>query len=248
MFEIHCLDEQIKALPTIDENTASGSIATFTTNIVMPIPTMEFGISSAVNTINIKRRGDTFALDNKDVNDGYLADTIIRNDNTTATASGWFVTSFFELLPNADYEIVCPYGYSPAICFYDSSKNFISGEMYNNRTKFTVTTPNNTAFARLSSLNSALIAGATPSNGIITINLGSTVSDGSVKLEHKDNGGYTVKLTDNSTTPPTETDLPDVGEDLIALNGTNKLFADSGDTNCHYYYRLSVGEYVNQNI
>jgi hypothetical protein len=60
-----------------------------------------------------------------------------------------YVTGYIGVLPLETYALKNFPGNSTAICYYDTNKEYVSGETYNNRGSFTVTTPANCQFVRM---------------------------------------------------------------------------------------------------
>lgn len=60
-----------------------------------------------------------------------------------------YVCGYINVLPSTAYALKDFSGNTTAICYYDSNKNYISGEAYNNRGSFIVTTPANCYYVRM---------------------------------------------------------------------------------------------------
>ena len=60
-----------------------------------------------------------------------------------------YVTGYIGVLPSESYALKNFPGNSTAICYYDTNKVYISGETYGNRGSFTVTTPANCQYVRM---------------------------------------------------------------------------------------------------
>lgn len=102
----------------------------------------------------------------------------------------------------------------PSICFYDKSKNFISGEAYNDRLNFDISIPKNAKFFRFSSLianrqNEHLLVGTYNHNTIetsLTLAEGDTYENGQVTRVRKKitfDGSSDEAWTRNSTNEKT---------------------------------------------
>lgn len=76
----------------------------------------------------------------------------IRDDGTTESNSAFNVSDYISMNANTQYTLteVNTSSTNPAICFYDASKQFISGVKYNKNRSLTVTTPSGTAYAKVS--------------------------------------------------------------------------------------------------
>lgn len=98
------------------------------------------------------RTGNLFDSLAKNANNGYIQNGYLRSDGSEATSSAYHTSEYIAVSSDQSYTLV--YGSSlnaPSVCFYDSSKNFISGIAYGGRYTVLFTTPQNAAFLRLSS-------------------------------------------------------------------------------------------------
>lgn len=85
-------------------------------------------------------------------NNGYIPNGYLTSDGVKQTLNGYRTSEYISVSPNESY--ILRYGAIlnvPSVCFYDSSKNFISGVAYNGRQTVPFTTPQNAAFLRLPS-------------------------------------------------------------------------------------------------
>ena len=95
--------------------------------------------------------GNNLIPDGTDTEKGYLADSYLKNDGTIGSGGYYNISEYFPVEAGSLYGLKKYGSYTanaPSVCFYDSSKNFISGEEYQNRTSFTITSPANAAYAR----------------------------------------------------------------------------------------------------
>ena len=82
----------------------------------------------------------------------YVTSGYIDENGDVATNSGFNVTDFIAVSAETQYRLtsVNVTSTNPAVCFYDESKQFISGAKYNKNRSLTVTTPEGTAFLKMS--------------------------------------------------------------------------------------------------
>jgi hypothetical protein len=65
--------------------------------------------------------------------------------------NSYTVSEYIEIKPNTDYYMDTAISMnSPAYCFYDETKNYISGASYNRQTTFAFVSPINAKYIRLS--------------------------------------------------------------------------------------------------
>lgn len=102
------------------------------------------------------RTGNLFDADATNTNNGFVDSGYLYDTGEVSTSSQYFVSEYIPARPNTEYTLL--YSVSainaPSVCFYDSSKSFISGERYGGRNPVTFTTPNGTAFIRISGVDS----------------------------------------------------------------------------------------------
>jgi len=100
------------------------------------------------------RTVNLFDKNAKNTNNGYMPQTFLYSDGTTSSSPiyKWYVTEYINVSGcDALYcNVVIGSVKTPAICFYDSEKNYISGEIYNYRADFSVTVPQNAVYCRAS--------------------------------------------------------------------------------------------------
>jgi hypothetical protein len=92
----------------------------------------------------------------------------IREDGTIGENNNYAVSNYIELQANTQYTAsnMNVNGLYPGICFYDSSKTYISGIKYNGETSLTFTTPADCKYVLMSYLKT--------NNDIVMLNSGST--------------------------------------------------------------------------
>jgi hypothetical protein len=92
----------------------------------------------------------------------------IREDGTIGENNNYAVSNYIELQANTQYTVsdMNVNGLYPGICFYDSSKTYISGIKYNGETSLTFTTPADCKYVLMSYLKT--------NNDIVMLNSGST--------------------------------------------------------------------------
>lgn len=77
----------------------------------------------------------------------------LNSQGTESSSDSWDISKYISIpLGITKFTAVGISGGAPSICFYDASKNFISGEAYNNRVDFDISIPTNAKFFRFSSL------------------------------------------------------------------------------------------------
>lgn len=86
---------------------------------------------------------------------GYVDGEHLKNDGTTSANSLWAITEYIPIAGGHIYTF--NYGSlssSPAICYYDNSKQFIQGVSYVGQNPKVVSIPSNVAYIRLSFMKS----------------------------------------------------------------------------------------------
>lgn len=131
-----------------DDNT--NNFTTFTKGSTPPASFVPFGY---VVPIGVKS-AQMFDKNAKNVNNGYMPQTYLYSDGSTSSSPTykWYVTEYINVSGCAALycNVVIGTVKTPAICFYDSEKNYISGEIYNYRANFSVTVPQNAVYCRAS--------------------------------------------------------------------------------------------------
>lgn len=102
----------------------------------------------------VVKSGNLFDKNAKNPNNGYMPQTFLYSDGSTSSSPmyKWYVTEYINISGcDALYcNVVIGSVKTPAICFYDSEKNYISGEIYNYRDNFSVAVPQNAVYCRAS--------------------------------------------------------------------------------------------------
>lgn len=92
-----------------------------------------------------------FDMDAKNVNNGYITNGFLRSDGSITTNIDYRVSEYINISQNQQYTLF--YGSNlnlPSVCFYDSTKNYISGVAYAGHWNVPFTTPQNAEYLRLS--------------------------------------------------------------------------------------------------
>lgn len=149
-------------------DTASGPIASFNTALAADLVDVSCNVLATggngtpdnpipingYSSANITRCGvNLFDKTATDITNGYVANSYLRDNNVVAIDSDMSISEYIKIGGGVSITINPTQYYNPSICFYDSNKNFISGEAYNARSVVTVTTPNNCAYVRFSIIN-----------------------------------------------------------------------------------------------
>lgn len=153
------------------KETASGSIATFSDgapapvrNLIAEIVPLQSG-SGDPSPSNVRAisgwtecnitvasiRGDARTYNNAD--NGAVTGYFLNSDGTTTANAGLNITEYIPAKGGDSITIETGSYENPSICFYDSNRNYISGEKYNYRTPVTTTAPNGCAFIRFTYAN-----------------------------------------------------------------------------------------------
>jgi hypothetical protein len=206
LYHTNVLDPQIKALPTI--GTAQGSVASFDTDMTENLISCVCDFSAqggggtpsapvaivGVDKVNVTRCGkNLFNKTATDTTKGYITGFYLLSNGNTNQGSAWNVSEYIKVTPNDKFAVSGISGNSPAICFYNSNKEYISGTAYNGSSSVAVTTPNNCFYVRISYNDSTIDTvqfehGSTATNyepytgTTATCNLGDTYYGGSVDV------------------------------------------------------------------
>ena len=136
---------------------ASGSVAAFSDGAPMPVESLTVGVEPVQDLHGYANPwpaggGKNIIPDGKDTSKGYVSLHYLKNDGTEVSDNNYHISEYFPVEASTLYGLK-KYGTytanAPSVCFYDSNKDYISGENYQNRTDFTVTTPATAAFARV---------------------------------------------------------------------------------------------------
>ena len=146
--------------------------------------------------VNVWRTGKNLIPNGQNGDNGYIANTRLLVDGTTTADSSLYVSEYFSVKAGVYYtwsgasSLV-----SSSICFYDASKNFISGVSAGGALPKTITTPANAAYARANQyvtatstyytqleLGSSASAYEAYSGNSYTIPLGQTVYGGTLDV------------------------------------------------------------------
>ena len=97
-----------------------------------------------------------FNKDAKNINNGYVDGYHLKVDGTISANSSWAISEYIPITQTST-NYTFSYGYSsssPAICFYDSNKQYIQGNPYGGQNPKTVTIPQNISYIRFSYIKS----------------------------------------------------------------------------------------------
>lgn len=74
----------------------------------------------------------------------------VNSSGAVQSEPNWNISKYFDIPENAKEVAVNMHGNAPAICFYDVSKEYISGTAYGNQTIITLNIPENAKYVRFS--------------------------------------------------------------------------------------------------
>ena len=98
-----------------------------------------------------ERTGNLFDKSATNTNNGYISNGYLMSNGNVNVNGDYRASEYIAVSSNQLYALF--YGSNmnaPSVCFYDSSKNFISGIAYSGRWTLIFTTPQNAVFLRLS--------------------------------------------------------------------------------------------------
>lgn len=138
------------------KETATGTVASFNANTTLPPPrvVVDVGITQDLQGYDypwVAGSVSNMIPDGTDTNNGYEFGKVLLNDNTTSNSNVYYISEYFEVEPDTQYALsqISTNGLNTGcVCFYDSNKEFISGEAFSKRTSFTVTSPSTAAYCR----------------------------------------------------------------------------------------------------
>ena len=85
-----------------------------------------------------------------DTDKGYVSGYYLFYTGALNQGADWRVSEYIKVKPNTAYTLSGLTGNSPAVCFYDANKAYVSGTQYNGNASVTVTTGATVAYCRLS--------------------------------------------------------------------------------------------------
>ena len=89
--------------------------------------------------------------DGTDSDNGYVNNKYLKEDGAAVTDNDWYISEYIEINPQNSYMWSSQDDInSPSVCYYDSSKAFISGEKANRTLPRVLTIPQNAAYIRAS--------------------------------------------------------------------------------------------------
>ena len=109
--------------------------------------------STALNASNLNNNFNEVKNSNLFTTEGNTSNKYLTSDGQINSNNAWNITDFISIINDKEYFINIISGNVPALCFYDSSKNYISGISYENRTNFTFTAPSNAKYIKISYSN-----------------------------------------------------------------------------------------------
>lgn len=98
-----------------------------------------------------ERTGNLFDFNATDTTNGYVNGAYLLSDGSENVNTPYRISEYVEIQGSTVYTLV--YGNSlnnQSLCFYDSSKQYISGQKYGNNRTVTVTSPSNAKYVRIS--------------------------------------------------------------------------------------------------
>lgn len=156
-----------------------------------------------------KETGNLFDQDNLPLT-GYL-----NGDGTVVSNSSWGISDYIPVKSEQIYRIQNSRGNSPGYCFYDDNKEYISGEGFQNRNGFNVTTPSTAKYIRVSV--STTSSSSSYNKEIFMLTEGSTAPDSYVPYGYE----VDVEIVDGAKNLFNKNDTPTVGY-LIANSAINE--------------------------
>lgn len=95
--------------------------------------------------------GKNLITNSKNTSNGYYNNHYITYTNSYSDNSNYYVSEYFRVEPNTNYRYSTnATATAPSVCFYDASKNFISGVTIDTAKTTVITTPSNAVYARAS--------------------------------------------------------------------------------------------------
>lgn len=186
-----------------------------------------------------ERTGNLFDKNATNANNGYISNGYLQSDGSISTNISYRVSEYIRISQNQPYFLY--YGANlnaPSVCFYDSTKNYISGVSYSGRWDVPFTTPQNAEYLRLSFRAVDV--------GNIKLNEGSNV------LPYEPYG-YKLEISSGGTTTPVylgevETTRKIGKIDLGVLNWNKGLsgnfIADTAISDCRIIGNYQVGNAI----
>lgn len=98
---------------------------------------------AGVQTINLLDVNAT------DTSNGYIPNAYLTYQGTETESDNYDISEYIPILAETDYSIIARKINSPGCCFYDATKQFISGIRYSNLRPRNFTTPTGAAYLRM---------------------------------------------------------------------------------------------------
>lgn len=157
---------------------------------------------SGWTSADVTRTGKNLIPDGTDTNNGYVNNYYLGSGGGTTSNANYYISEYFPVLPSTVYRYSTDgTASSPAICFYDSDKNFISGVTIISGMSDPITTPATAAYARASQGKAAgrlfqfefgnTITEYEPFGTTVTVQFGQTVYGGKLTV-FEDGSGQAV--------------------------------------------------------
>lgn len=181
------------------------------------------------------RTGNLFDKNATNTANGYIKDTMLQSDGTTISWNVFSVSEYIPITGGETYYIsnVMNAAFNaPSMCFYDSSKQFVSSVVYQSRYSFGFTAPATAAFVRISYMNVTIDS--------VMLNLGSTA------LPYEP-FGWAEKITCAGQTVPVYLGQTQTVRRIkkLVLTGSNGNFTKNDADPTHYLYHTSVSTFPN---
>ena len=98
---------------------------------------------AGIETINL------LDVNAKDTSNGYVSNAYLTYQGGETASDNYDISEYIPVLAETDYSIIARQVNSPSFCFYDASKQFMSGGRYANNRPRNFTTPQGAAFLRM---------------------------------------------------------------------------------------------------
>ena len=215
-------------VPVIETATITNTpIATFTDGADnVPVKSLKVDIDanlSGVSSVNVYRMGENLFDKNAS---GIIIGKYLKTDGTIGENAQWGISDYIRVVPNSTcvlsgYNNIYPSNLE--ICFYDDSKNYISGIAQNT---FVTSVPNNVSYIRIDFKLVDIDTIHVYNGTTYPISLGETLTQGGVL----DVTTGLLTRTDTTTSQLTPTQVK-------TILGNNNIFADSGNVDEITYFK-----------
>lgn len=139
---------------------------------------------SGYDEVEIEVKTDNLIpVDGRDTSNGYVENAYLLMNGSTISFYNEFVSEYFEVVGGTSYLVTQTSDMNNAgLCFYDSNKNYISGEKYSYRRSFITVAPLNAKYCRCTSFYEWHETSVSINPTTYTISLGSTRYGGTVDV------------------------------------------------------------------